>query len=124
MEDDELAARIAAAKPGTLKIKIVSPPNEGKPYTDAELETLLLTVPTEANIARLARAFGRTRGALSMLYKLSYSGEWFKKTLKDKTSPLGNNVHQRLAEVKERLKIVVGYQPKPRSLTIGGPVGY
>lgn len=108
-----------------IKIKLIPPERANAPYSDAEVELILRLTPTRDNVALLARTLKRTRAAISMIYAIAYSGTWLKQTLEANNGCTGrSNVHLRIAEVKDRLGIIIGHQPKARSLTIGKPAGY
>lgn len=44
-------------------------PNKGQPWTDATLRVVLREAPTHESIYRLARAFGRSVGAVEQIYR-------------------------------------------------------
>lgn len=45
---------------------------KGQPYRDGELEVILSLVPTQANVARLARLLGRSEEAIAIVYRIAY----------------------------------------------------
>ncbi len=52
----------------------VEPTRKFEPYADGELEIILSLVPTETNIAHLARLLRRSESAITIVYRIAYGG--------------------------------------------------
>lgn len=53
---------------------------KGEPYKPGELEIILSLAPTRGNIENLAKLLERSKGAVSIVYKVAYEGGTFGKT--------------------------------------------
>ena len=86
-----------------------SAPNQGKPYTQNEIDLILSLVPNQTNLANLASALGRSTGAIGFIFHAAYGGKLLKHNLD--ASGAGDDVFDKIANAKKRFGILIGYEP-------------
>lgn len=50
-----------------------NPENKWRTYRDGELDLILSLVPTKANVARLASSLGRSKDAITIVFRMAYT---------------------------------------------------
>ena len=82
------------------------PDRKNKPYKDGELEVILSTAPTEANIKWLSKLLDRSPAAIQIVYKIAYEHGPFAKS--------ADIQQKKILAAKKRVGISIGRKSTPK----------